>query len=336
MKFLSIKSKHVQGILEPNSSREYQFQRFPQKYKDRVRKEVWDLSQNSAGVSVSFSSNTSKLLIKWTLKNRFKMNHMTNVGVNGFDLYQKRNNEWCFISVGIPNELKNETYLFKGMKKENKYYRIHFPLYNTLTDLELGFDSNSSVRFFKKKSPPLIFYGTSITQGGCASRPGLAYTNIISRKLNRNCINFGFSGNGHLEISIARILAKIANAIFIIDCMWNIDEKTVIENTKPFIKALRSKKRNLKSPIIFHEQYLSNLHHPDKKFIKSVIKKNLALKKQIDNEKSKGSNHLHLVEQDGCINQDTEATVDGIHFNDLGFERFSKHLINKLREIQLI
>ncbi|MFL3005115.1 MAG: SGNH/GDSL hydrolase family protein [Candidatus Neomarinimicrobiota bacterium] len=336
MKFFSIKTKHVQGILEPNSSRKYQFQRLPQKYRDHVRKEVWNLSENSAGVSLSFSSDTSNLLIRWTIKNHFKMNHMTDVGVSGFDLYQKKNNEWHFISAGIPNDLKNETYLFKGLQRGLKHYRIHFPLYNTLTDLELGFDSNSRLKIITKNGPSLIFYGTSITQGGCASRPGLAYTNIISRKLNRNCINLGFSGNGHLEISIAHILAKIDNAIFIIDCMWNIDDKIVVENTKPFIDALRSKIKNFKSSIIFLEQYLSNLNHPDKKFIKSVIKKNRALKKQIENEKNKGFKNLYLVEQDGCIDEDSEATVDGVHFNDLGFERFSRHLINKLRDNRLI
>ena len=158
MKFLKIKSEHVQGILEPNSSRKYQFQRFPEKYKNHVRKEVWDLSENSAGVSLSFSSNTSILLIRWTLKNHFKMHHMTYVGVNGFDLYQKKNNKWHFISTGIPNDLKNETYLFKGLQKELKHYRIHFPLYNTLTNLELGFDSNSRIKIINENGSSLIFY----------------------------------------------------------------------------------------------------------------------------------------------------------------------------------
>ncbi len=326
----------MQGILEPNGSRKYQFQRFPEKYKNHVRKEVWDLSENSAGVSLSFLSDTSNLLIRWTLKNHFRMHHMTDVGVNGFDLYQKKDNKWHFISAGIPNDLMNETYLFEGLQKELRHYRIHFPLYNTVTDLELGFDKNSRIKIINENGLSFIFYGTSITQGGCASRPGLAYTNIISRKLNRNCINLGFSGNGHLEVSIAHILANIDNAIFIIDCMWNIDEKIVNENTKPFIQALRSKIRNFGSSIIFQEQYLPNLNHPDNRFITSVIKKNKALKKQIDNEINRGVENLHLIEQDGCINKDTEATVDGIHFNDLGFERYSEHLINKLRGIQLI
>lgn len=336
MKFFRIESKHAQGIIEPHSYRKYPLQRFPQKYKDCVRKEVWDLSKNSAGVSISFSSNTSNLLTKWSLKNHFRMNHMTDVGVNGIDLYHKKNNSWHFLSTGIPKDLDNERYLFKGLQKKIRHYKIHLPLFNTITDFQLGFDSNSDLEIISENSPPLIFYGTSITQGGCASRPGLAYTNIISRKLNRNCINLGFSGNGHLEENIGEILSKIDNAIFIIDCMWNIDKNSVLKNTVPFINALRSQKNNLYSPLIFYEQYLSDLDHPDKNFIKSVIEKNFALEKQINNEINNGSKNLYLIKQDGCIDKDTEATVDGIHLNDLGFKRYARHFVNRLREIRLI
>ena len=126
--------------------------------------------------------------------------------------------------------MNNESYLYKGYKRKLRHFRIHLPLYNTLTNLELGIDSDAIFHFKYDDKPPLVFYGTSITQGGCASRPGLAYTNIISRKLNRPCLNLGFSGNGHLEASIGRIFSNIQEAIFIIDCMWNIDKNVVIKN----------------------------------------------------------------------------------------------------------
>jgi len=334
--FLRIESKHAQGILEPNGQREYPLQRLPQKYKKSLRKEVWDLSKNPAGVSVSFSSNTSKLLVKWSLKSHFKMHHMTDVGVSGIDLYHKEGNNWHFLSTGIPTELNNEQYLFKGLQKKVRHYKIHLPLYNIVTEFELGFDSNSTLDIIVDKNPPLIFYGTSITQGGCASRPGLAYTNIISRQLDRSCVNLGFSGNGHLEKSIAKILSKIDSAIFIIDCMWNVDKKLLVKNTIPFIKALRSNKDNVNCPILFYDQYVSNLKHLDKKFIKPIIEKNAILEKMLKSKIDKGFKNLYLIKQEGCINQDTEATVDGIHFNDLGFERYSKHLIDKLSKLKII
>ena len=335
MKFLKIESKHVQGILEPGNARAYPFQRFPQRYKKKIRREVWELSENSAGVCFSFSTDSTNLFIKWNLKNDFKMRHMTDVGISGLDLYQKRYDDWYFISTGIPEGLKNESYLYKRYKKKLRHFRIHLPLYNTLTNLELGIDTDATFHFKYDDKSPLVFYGTSITQGGCASRPGLAYTNIISRKLNRSCINLGFSGNGHLETSIGRIFSNMQEAIFIIDCMWNIDKNDVIKNTHSFLSAVRSKINNYKRPIIFHEQYIAYEHHPDEKAIKLIVKKNKALKEQIDKQINNGFKNVFLIGQDGCINEDSEATVDGVHFNDLGFVRFADHFITEFKKLNI-
>jgi len=333
LKFKRIKSNHVQGILEPESSRKYPFQRLPQKYKNKVRQEVWDLSENSAGVSMSFFTNTSTLVAKWKLKNKFKMHHMTDVAISGLDLYQKRNKCWDFTGAAIPEDLENEVCLFSGLKKKLRHFRIHLPLYNTLISLELGIDADAQLKINYKESDPLIFYGTSITQGGCASRPGLAYTNIISRKLNKTCINLGFSGNGHLEVPIAKILSKINSAFFIIDCMWNIDENIITKNTRPFLSALRSKKENSQTPIIFYEKYVSDINHPDKKQIHSILQENLALKKEINKKIKNGFKKLYVFSQDGCLREDSEFTVDGVHFNDLGFERFAKHFLKNLKKL---
>ena len=165
MNFLRIESKHTQGILEPNGHRKYPLQRLPQKYKKSLRKEVWDLSKNSAGVSVSFSSNTSKLLVKWSLKSHFKMHHMTDVGVSGIDLYYKVGNNWHFLSTGIPTELNNEQYLFKGLQKKVRHYKIHLPLYNVVTEFELGFDSNSTLDIIPSETFSVTFPFSEILSG---------------------------------------------------------------------------------------------------------------------------------------------------------------------------
>ena len=335
MKFLKIESKHVQGILEPGSARKYPFQRFPQRYKKKIRREVWDLSENSAGVCFSFSTNSINLFIKWNLKNDFKMRHMTDVGISGLDLYQKRYVDWYFISTGIPEGLNNESYLYRGYKRKLRHFRIHLPLYNILTNLELGIDSDAIFHFKYDNKAPLVFYGTSITQGGCASRPGLAYTNIISRKLNRPCINLGFSGNGHLEASIGRIFSNIQEAIFIIDCMWNIDKNVVIKDTQSFISIVSSKRDNYQRPIIFHEQYMADEYHPDEEAIKLIVKKNNALRNQIEKQINNGFKNLFLIGQNGCIDEDSEATVDGVHFNDLGFVRFANHFITEFKKLDI-
>ena len=99
---------------------------------------------------------------------------------------------------------------------------------------------------------------------------------------------------------------------------------------------MQSKKNNGNCHIIFYDQYVNNLKHPDKNFIRPIIEKNTIMEKMLKSKTDKGFKNLYLIKQEGCINQDTEATVDGIHFNDLGFERYSKHLIDKLLKLKII
>ena len=94
MKYYDTKSLHPQGLAESSLAREYPFQRLPQKYNKSVRKEVWELSENSAGVSISFLSDTTEIVVKWSVKHDLKMNHMTDVGIKGVDLYEKKNDTW--------------------------------------------------------------------------------------------------------------------------------------------------------------------------------------------------------------------------------------------------
>ena len=108
MKFIDSKSLLAHGLVAPNLDREYPFQRLPQKYKKTVRNELWDLSENSAGVCIPFSSNTRKLTIKWSVKNDLRMNHMTDAGIKGIDLYERRNKNWYYIGTGLPDGKENE------------------------------------------------------------------------------------------------------------------------------------------------------------------------------------------------------------------------------------
>ena len=183
MKFIDSKSLIAHGLIAPDLDRKYPFQRLPQKYKETVRKELWDLSENSAGVCIPFSSNTRKLIVKWSIKNDLRMNHMTDAGIKGVDLYEKRNKNWFYVGTGLPDGRENEEILLKNIKKKQREYCLFLPLYDTTVNLQIGLDDDSSFENIIKKAKPLVFYGTSITQGGCASRPGLAHTNIIFREL---------------------------------------------------------------------------------------------------------------------------------------------------------
>ena len=111
----------AQGLVKPTLDRRHPFQRLPQKYKKTVREEVWDLSENSAGVSILFSSDTVNLSVKWSVKHDLSMNHMTDAGIKGIDLYTKRNNNWYYTNTCLPNGKENEQILFEDIERQYPY-----------------------------------------------------------------------------------------------------------------------------------------------------------------------------------------------------------------------
>ncbi len=336
MKFFDPKSLKAQGLVEPSLDRGHPFQRLPQKYRKTVREDVWDLSENSSGVSILFSSDTVNLSVKWSIKHDLRMNHMTDAGIKGVDLYTKRNKNWQYTNTCLPNGKQNEQILFEDIEKKNREYCLYLPLYDTLTDMQIGLDDDSSLDNITFQNKPLVFYGTSITQGGCASRPGLVHTNIISRELGHECINLGFSGNGHLENSIGNIMSNIDTKLYVVECMYNVDKEMIHERIKPLIKAIRANPQAKNTPIVFMEQVVIDMGHLNTAFISSVMEKNEELNKQIQESINEGERDLFIIKHTGAIDDDSEATVDGIHFNDLGFQRYADHFLKNVKELDIL
>ena len=336
MKYFDPKSLKAQGLVEPHLDRRHPFQRLPQKYKHTIREEVWDLSENSAGVSILFSSDTANLSIKWSVKHDLRMNHMTDAGIKGIDLYTKKDKNWYYTNTCLPNGKQNEQTLFENIEQKNREYCLFLPLYDTLIDMQIGLDDDSILENITFQNKPLVFYGTSITQGGCASRPGLAHTNIISRELGHECINLGFSGNGHLEDSIGNIMSDIDASLYVVECMYNVDKKMIKERTKPLIKAIRANPQSKNTPIVFMEQAVIDTGHLNTEFISSVMEKNEELNKQIQGSIREGERDLFIIKHTGAIDEDSEATVDGIHFNDLGFQRYADHFLKNVKKLDIL
>jgi len=326
VKYFAPKSLDAQNIIEPNELRKYPFQRFPKKYKNIIRKEVWNLSKNNAGVSIQLNTNSKNLKLKWNVKLDFKMNHMTDAGIKGLDVYENVNNQWTYLSTGLPNSNKNE-HLIKFNDVNNKTLCLYLPLYDSIVDLDIGIDDDSNLKFIKNDNKPIVFYGTSITQGGCASRPGMAHTNIISRKTIYPCVNLGFSGNGHLEAEIGDILSKINAKCFIIDCLPNVNITQIESQVIPLVKSIRNKNDINPCPIVFIEQPIIHDSYIDE----DVSKKNFILSNEIKECEKLGFKDIHLIGQNGCLGSDHEATVDGVHYNDIGFQRFADHILKNIK-----
>ncbi len=325
----------LEGTKIPDSLKENKYDRLPLSYKEIVRKPVWELSKASAGMSIRFLSNSTSISVKWTVLNNNKMNHMAETGVKGVDLYFNKMGHWQYLNTARPSAIENEYMLIKNMSDEMREYKMYLPLYDGVKSIEIGIDSNSVIeRPLKKNHRPIIFYGTSITQGGCASRPGMAHTNIISRKLNIDCINFGFSGNGKMEQPINDLISEFNPLFYVIECLPNMTAEQVTNSTIPLVKTIQEKRPN--TPIIFVENFLYESLALDKKEEALINEKNTALKTEYMKMVKGGVKNIFYINSENATGDDHEGTVDGVHFTDLGFIRYADFLIDKFVQFGLI
>jgi lysophospholipase L1-like esterase len=214
------------------------------------------------------------------------------------------------------------------MPQENREFKVWLPLYDGITNIEIGIDSLASIEkpAFSTKLP-IVFYGTSITQGGCASRPGMAYPSIISRKMDVDCINLGFSGNGKMEEAVVDVIGGIKASFYVIDCLPNMSVAEVKERVSTLAQSLRS--RNTNTPIVFVENIEYSKIFYEEATRKLIQDKNEALKTEFEKLKKAGMKNLYFISAKNAIGADNEATVDGVHLTDLGFMRMADHLIKE-------
>lgn len=300
------------------------FDRLPSKAEGVVRAPVWNLSRHSAGMSLQFVTDSPNIYVRYKLHlERLSMSHMPATGVSGLDLYgvdDQGNERW--VSVVRPDKRHMDTSIAKGLAPGSRRYIMYLPLYNGVDDMEVGITKGE---FFKpiapRKEPPLLFYGTSIMQGACASRPGLAFPAILGRRLKRPTINLGFSGNGRMEAEVASLLAELDPCVFVIDCLPNMNETTVSNRTIPLIKKLRE--AHYKTPILLVEDrsFTNTPFFPSRKT--HHHKSRTALKKAYIELNDSGVGNLYYLDGDHLLGHDGEAATDGSHPNDLGMVRYA-------------
>lgn len=309
---------------------ETRYERLPAFLKTVSRPPVWGLGKNTAGLYLRFTSNSSSIGLNWTLTENRNMNHMTPTGIKGFDLYCLQNDKWEFVNSARPNSNSkdNSAVIISNMTNDEKEFLLYFPLYDGVKNLQIGIDSTATISQPHKQLPesdkPVICYGTSILQGGCASRPGMAHTNILSRWFNREFINLGFSGNGQLDYEIAEIIAGHDASLIILDFMPNVNVEQIGQKMEIFYNIIRKKSPQV--PILFIENPVFPQAKFDSYMQKTIAAKNEALHIVFNDLLREGEKNILLISSAGMIGVDDEATVDGIHFTDLGFMRYAEYL----------
>jgi len=313
------------------------FDRLPAKAEGRVRSAVWGLSRQSAGLCVRLASDSPAIHCRWTLTGaNLALPHMPATGVSGVDLYAMTDRGWHWLATGRPTKQTNEAALVTGLPKQKRDYMLYLPLYNGVSRVEIGFTPGSSAAGLPrdgKLAKPLVFWGTSITQGGCASRPGMVHTAILGRRLNVPVINLGFSGNGKMEPEVAALIAELDAAAYVIDCLPNCTAAEVTERTVPLVTILR--RAHPETPIVLVEDRT----YADAFLVAARQSRNdssrSALRAEYEKLIAGGVKNLHYLPGETLLGTDGEDTVDGSHPTDLGFvhqaDAMQKTLANLLK-----
>jgi len=313
------------------------YDRLPGRAEGVVRDAVWNLSRHSAGMCVRFVSDANAIQARWTLtSSKLAMPHMAATGVSGLDLYVKTDKGWRWLGVGQPKEQTNTATLATGIPAGAREYMVYLPLYNGVSSVEIGIAKDKYLAkgpAYPKDRKPIVFYGTSITQGGCASRTGMVHTAIIGRRMGYPVINLGFSGNGRMEPEVVKFIAEIDASVYVIDCLPNMTAKEVAKNTEPLVQFLQSKRA--KTPILLVEdRNYSNSHllpGPKQRNTDSQA----ALKTAYNQLTKDGAKGVYYLPGIDLLGDDDEGTVDSSHPTDLGFLRQADAFEKALRPILL-
>lgn len=301
------------------------YDRLPAKAESVVRDSVWNLSRHSAGIAVRFVTDATTLKARWTLTSAsLAMPHMPATGVSGLDLYVRDDEgTWRWLACGRPSGQTSNATLFSNIPAGTREYMLYLPLYNGVTKVELGLPEGAMLAHPPARpaanQKPIIFYGTSITHGACASRPGMPHPAILGRRFERPVINLGFSGNGRMEPEVAELMAEIDAAVYVIDCLPNINADTVRANTAKCIAILRE--AHPETPILLVEDRT----YSDAFLVQSKANRNRtsreALQKVYQELIDAGTKSLYYLPGDHLLGDDNEGTVDSSHPTDLGFMR---------------
>ena len=337
----------LEGKAWPNATKDF-YDRLPAKAENKIRKAVWNLSQESAGQMLRFRANSDQIKVRYVAEGRHSLPHMAKTGVSGLDLYAISSDgdwRWCAGKIAFGDTIE---YQFRNLEPNDSYhkmgreYRLYLPLYDAVKWLEIGIpDSTVFTPLPVRPDLPIVVYGTSIAQGACASRPGMAWLTILSRKMDRPLINLGFSGNGRLEPEVLDFVNETEAKVFILDCLPNLINQedypldTVKARILQSVRILRQKHPNTPILLAEHAGYTDEAINPTSR--KRFSEPNEVMRQAFAQLQSEGVREIYLASKED-FNQDIETMVDGTHPNDLGMMRYAegyeKHLRKILREPQ--
>ena len=291
------------------------------------------LSWSSSGAMVRFKTDSKSIALKAELRENGIMEHMPLSGQSGFDLYFKTDKGLSFSRNIRPLSPKPdfvEGVFAENLDGEMHEFVIYLPLYNGIKTMEIGFAPGAKVQAPSpfKYPAPILFYGSSITQGGCTSRPGNAYTHFLTRWLDANMINLGFSGCGRGEIIMAECIASLKLSAFVMDYDHNAPDPEHLEKTHEiFFRTIRGKQPELPIVLLSKCDFENDVQQTNSK-------RREIIKRTYSNAIRAGDRKVYFIDGETLFGKtDRDAcTVDGCHPNDIGFLRMAKTVLPVLKK----
>lgn len=310
----------IYGLYEPKNGEP--MRRMPKDAAEAVSSPVATLCQCTAGGRIRFRTDSPYIAVRVLYDHLARYSHMPLSGNAGFDLYRYEDGEYYFVKNAMPiAEDKNgyERTFFKTNTGMNDFL-IHMPPYNNVAAVYIGLKKGSALEHGAKYRDvkPVLYYGSSITQGGCASRPGNGYTNMISMMLDIDHINLGFSGNARGELSMADYIGDLDLSVFVLDYDHNAPNVEHLKNThEAFFKRYRTHRPN--TPVIM-------VSRPDISSDKKWEQRAEIIRTTYENAIADGDKNVMFINGKTLFEGDMResCTVDGCHPNDLGFYRMAK------------
>ncbi len=318
------------------------FQRLPARFEATVPDNVWKLSMQGAGLSVSFVTTARNISVRYGLAlNSDGYRNMAPLNHSGLDLYGKTADGKChWIGNHMrwswrPDTVRMEWHDLTppNANADGTEYILYLPGYNALRFLEIGIEEGEDFRFkAPSEEPPVVVYGSSIIQGASSCRPGLMITNIVARELQCPVVNLGFSGSALMEPPVFDMLADIKARAFVIDPIPNsyrLDDAEIVKRATEGIRKLRSRSE---APILMVECHPM----PDSIFQANLTaryaRSNAAFRRAFEQLRAEGVEHLYYLSNTD-IHFSEEDMIEGTHPNDLGCRAYAEAYKRSLRNM---
>jgi hypothetical protein len=310
------------------------YTRLPQQYMDSCREEQQWLYNHSSGIAIRFATNSKRIAAQYNLKNNFHMQHMAMTGIKGTDLYylNQERGVWEYVNTARPQEKKfiadsiqSKLYI-EHLDGEMHEYMLYLPLYDGVNWVQIGVDSTATLTAPQVENPrrmgKIVMYGTSIQQGGCASRVGMVSGSMIQREYNLECVNLSTSGNARMDLYMAEAMASIEDAIcFVIDPVPNCTKDRLDTITYDFIKILRTRRPEV--PIIMVEGIMYPYTRHSSFYADYLPQKNASFRRAYEQHLAENPKGLYYMSHEGQTGPEMEGTVDGVHMTDYGFRAYA-------------